>query len=215
MTEQEQIEEMEKDIVRSAGLGVYEKAKYLTDLGYQKIDDKCAVITKDELNLYKKQREEIDILTKVYASSKRKQTKKQFLETIAELQKQVNELTEQKAFWEGMHDRVSLKLEEYDDKSDEYENALVVKQCRITELQKQVDELTERAEQAEEIANVYQSESTTKCWVDYAVKQAVKEFAEKLKEKFEGYEATCYNGVEEGWHDLKEEIDDLLKEYER
>lgn len=44
-------------------------------------------------------------------------------------------------------------------------------------------------------------------------KQAVKEFAEKLKDKFNGYEATSYNGYEEGWHDLQEEINDLLKEY--
>ena len=50
----------------------------------------------------------------------------------------------------------------------------------ITELQKQVDELTERAERAEEIANVYQSESTTKCWVDYAVRQAVKDTAKEI-----------------------------------
>ena len=44
--------------------------------------------------------------------------------------------------------------------------------------------------------------------------QAVKEFAKKLKEKFNGYEATYYNGFEEGFHDLQEEIDELLKEYE-
>ena len=45
--------------------------------------------------------------------------------------------------------------------------------------------------------------------------QAVKEFAEKLKDKFNGYEATYYNGYEEGFHDLQEEIDELLKEYEK
>lgn len=45
--------------------------------------------------------------------------------------------------------------------------------------------------------------------------QAVKEFAEKLKEKFSGYEATYYNGYEEGFHDLQEEIDELLKEYDK
>ena len=47
------------------------------------------------------------------------------------------------------------------------------------------------------------------------IKQAVKEFAEKLKEKFDGYDATSYNGYEEGFHDLQEEIDELLKEYEK
>ena len=45
--------------------------------------------------------------------------------------------------------------------------------------------------------------------------QAVKEFAEKLKGKFNGYEATYYNGYEEGFHDLQEEIDELLQEYEK
>lgn len=45
-------------------------------------------------------------------------------------------------------------------------------------------------------------------------KSTVKEFAEKLKEKFDGYDATYYNGYEEGFHDLQEEIDELLKEYE-
>ena len=49
--------------------------------------------------------------------------------------------------------------------------------------------------------------------MDVTVAKAVKEFAEKLKKKFDGYEATYYNGVEEGWHDLQEEIDELLKQY--
>ena len=52
MTEQEQIEEMEKDIVRSAGLGVYEKAKYLTDLGYRKVLDGSVVLTREEYTNY-------------------------------------------------------------------------------------------------------------------------------------------------------------------
>ena len=43
----------------------------------------------------------------------------------------------------------------------------------------------------------------------------LKQFAEKLKEKFVGYEATYYNGYEEGFHDLQDEIDELLKEYEK
>lgn len=48
--------------------------------------------------------------------------------------------------------------------------------------------------------------------LDMVKKQAVKEFAEKLKNKFDGYEATSYNGCEEGWHDLQEEIDEVCKE---
>lgn len=41
----------------------------------------------------------------------------------------------------------------------------------------------------------------------------VREFAEKLKEKFNGYEATYYNGNEESWHDLQQEIDELAAEF--
>lgn len=41
----EQIEEMANDIVRSASLGAYEKAKYLTDLGYRKIPENAVVLT--------------------------------------------------------------------------------------------------------------------------------------------------------------------------
>ena len=38
-------------------------------------------------------------------------------------------------------------------------------------------------------------------------------FAKKLKEKFKGYEATCYDGQFEGWHDLSKEIDELAAEF--
>lgn len=44
-------------------------------------------------------------------------------------------------------------------------------------------------------------------------RQAVKEFAEHLKEKFGEYEVWHYNGNEEGWHDLKQEIDECVKEF--
>ena len=83
--------------------------------------------------------------------------------------------------------------------SQEFIDELVNKNA---ELQKQVDELTKRAERAEEIVSEYQSESTTKCWVDYAAKQAVKEFVEKLKEELRGIVGVSY-------------IDELLKEYEK
>ncbi len=46
--QKQQIEEMAKDIVRSVGLGVYEKAKYLYGLGYCKIPEGSVVITKEE-----------------------------------------------------------------------------------------------------------------------------------------------------------------------
>ena len=49
MDKQKQIEEMERDIVRSAGLDVHGKAKYLYDLGYRKIPENAVVLTREEL----------------------------------------------------------------------------------------------------------------------------------------------------------------------
>lgn len=62
MTKQEQIENMidamtvSNDPFVDVPLEIMPQiAEALYNAGYQKIDDKCAVITKDELNLYKKQ----------------------------------------------------------------------------------------------------------------------------------------------------------------
>ena len=63
MTKQEQIDEMATAIMNYAdkyawGLIAFEcenLAIVLHNLGYRKIDDDCAVITKDELKLYKRQ----------------------------------------------------------------------------------------------------------------------------------------------------------------
>lgn len=65
------------------------------------------------------------------------------------------------------------------------------------------------------LAQVLMRVDKTKEWtLDRAKIEGAKEFAEKLKEKFDGYDATSYNGYEEGFHDLQEEIDEVLKEYE-
>lgn len=45
--------------------------------------------------------------------------------------------------------------------------------------------------------------------------QGAEEFAEILKEKFGEYEVWHYDGENEAWHDLKEEIDEALKEYRK
>lgn len=65
MTKQEQIEEMAKNYCKNGlfcgkfcqtdGCRTYETCETLYNAGYRKIDDKCVVITKDDLNLYKKQ----------------------------------------------------------------------------------------------------------------------------------------------------------------
>ncbi len=57
--------------------------------------------------------------------------------------------------------------------------------------------------------------SNMKSVLEIEKRNAVKEFAEHLKEKFGDYEVWHYNGNEEGWHDLKQEIDECVKEYEK
>lgn len=140
MTKQECIDEITKyldDLWIDYSPSPKEVAEALYNAGYRKIDDKCAVITKDDLNLYKKQREEIDILTKVYASSKRKQTKKQLLETIAEYEQKLENgelvIKEQKAEIERLTKDKSFATRK-----------MMESKAKAVELQKQVDELTER-----------------------------------------------------------------------
>lgn len=77
---------------------------------------------------------------------------------------------------------------------------------RLKSQQQEIDRLKEENERFE---------NNMKSVLEIEKKQAVKEFSEKLKEKFSGYEATYYNGYEEGFHDLQEEIDELLKEYDK
>ena len=57
MTEKEQIEEMEKTIdeMYNVYITIANIAEGLHNAGYRKIDDDCAVITKDELKQYKVQ----------------------------------------------------------------------------------------------------------------------------------------------------------------
>lgn len=86
--------------------------------------------------------------------------------------------------------------------SNEYSKAFE----RLKSQQREIDRLKEENERFE---------NNMKSVLEIEKKQAVKEFAEKLKEKFSGYEATYYNGYEEGFHDLQEEIDELLKEYDK
>lgn len=56
--------------------------------------------------------------------------------------------------------------------------------------------------------------ATKHCYMKCEIaKTLVKKFAERLKEKFGDYEVWHYNGNEEGWHDLKQEIDEYVKEF--
>lgn len=44
-------------------------------------------------------------------------------------------------------------------------------------------------------------------------KNAVREFAEKLKRFYDGVEVSVYNGYEEGIYELNDKIDELLEEF--
>jgi len=44
-------------------------------------------------------------------------------------------------------------------------------------------------------------------------KNAVREFAEKLKRFYDGAEVSVYNGYEEGIYELNDKIDELLEEF--
>lgn len=57
-------------------------------------------------------------------------------------------------------------------------------------------------------------ESNMKSVLEIEKKNAVKEFAQKLKEKFGDYEVWHYDSENEAWHDLQSEIDECVKEYE-
>lgn len=85
----------------------------------------------------------------------------------------------------------------------------------------QANELFERDKEIERLKakcqrkqNFIEDMQVKKCGMKCPIAHTlVKEFAEKLKEKFDGYDATSYNGYEEGFHNLQEEIDELLKGY--
>lgn len=52
MNDKEMIEKMAKDIVRMAGLGVFEKAEYLINLGYRKLPKDSVVLTSEQYSNY-------------------------------------------------------------------------------------------------------------------------------------------------------------------
>ena len=96
------------------------------------------------------------------------------LDLIHRQKAEIERLTERKEFWENMHDKVVNQFENLEDKIEEYENALVMKQYRITELQKQVDEL-------EDIC----LDCPYKLKFDEIEKQAVKDTAKEIYEEID------------------------------
>lgn len=84
MNKQKQIEEMAKDIVRSAGLGVYEKAEYLYDLDYRKIHENEVVLTKERFEWLTCCFEKFDEITDDIKELSRKETAKKFADRLKE-----------------------------------------------------------------------------------------------------------------------------------
>ena len=76
---------------------------------------------------------------------------------------------------------------------------------RLKSQQREIDRLKEENERFE---------NNMKSVLEIEKKQAVKEFAERVKEKCSGDKVGYYNGYEEGVDDRQDEIDELLKEYE-
>lgn len=146
-----------------------------------------------------------------------------------------NAIADNTAVWNGEDDIIALDCNDVDHIAEEvaekgydlyssvFGNEIKSLKRGIKELQDENAELNrERGEyyaQADrlqaKLAQVLMRVDKTKEWtLDRAKIEGAKEFAEKLKEKFDGYDATFYNGYEEGFHDLQEEIDEVLKEYE-
>ena len=86
MDKQKQIDEIAKDIVRSAGLGVYEKTEYLYDLGYRKIPENAVVLTREEYDELCRSigvsREEVDRVVDMVEKDTRKETAEKFAERL-------------------------------------------------------------------------------------------------------------------------------------
>lgn len=112
----------------------------------------------------------------------------------------------------GVDDLVSIDGDDVDHIAEEVAENVV---ANYDKLKNERDEYYAQADRLQEkLAQVLIRVDKTKEWtLDRAKIEGAKEFAEKLKEKFDGYDATSYNGYEEGFHDLQEEIDEVLKEY--
>ena len=146
----------------------YIKEQYLSYIYND--DDECKVLFVDDILdlIHRLQDENNQIKSNKFASWKLKffRLKEEFYKELAE--------------HEEFAKKANAEIEGLTEERDKYQEKWQTSYMNELNLQKQVDELTERAEIAEEIANTYQSESTTKCWVDYAVKQAVKDTAKEI-----------------------------------
>lgn len=84
---EKQIEEMAKDIVRSAGLDVYQKAEYFIGLGYQKPPEDKVVLSREEYEKFLKVNSELAVLEKSISTIKqeaRKETAEKLIKFVSE-----------------------------------------------------------------------------------------------------------------------------------
>ena len=198
MNKEEQIKEiadlMADTMRKSFGLRYKDFAEKIYNLGYRKVPDGAVILTPEERD------EELKACNEKQAKLEAKIEKGKvdyYIKGVEdgrqdfELIKTQNfELLEEVKQLEAANERFVFEVKKFD------EFARDISKTRI--------EIT--------------GEATPTCktllkYIEKEKRNAVKEFAERLKEKFGEYEVWHYNGTEEGWHDLKQEIDECVKEF--
>lgn len=212
MTKQEQIEEMAvigcvrnpqahtaeecaKCDFKQGQCNAYRHAEALYDAGYRKVPDGAVVLTPEERDDEMKATNEIlaerdDLIAKVGVLGRENYDLKAENEQLkAKLEK--NPLA------------IKQKIMEEDD----YE---------LTEREQEIERLKAEFKQlqtnSEILARGVRDLNHENYELTEKIKQAKIDVLNKLKEKFKGYEAWYYDGIEESYHDLEEEIDEFIKE---
>lgn len=130
-------------------------------------------------------------------------------------------MTEKEAIEEAKNVLVSMfgavvpALEERDDDptcdaADDYTigfaTYLMQKRCdKVDRLQSEIKQLEKENKQLKTECTLLDDELRI-------ARQGTIDVLNKLKEKFKGYEAWYYDGIEESYHDLEEEINEFIKE---
>ena len=197
MTKQEQIAEMTKDIEKTIlGLGIHlchKSAEKLLNLGYRKLPEDSVVLSSEE---YEKLRSLYDCEQGSYMTS----SIGDLPLTVEGLRKAVDEITRL--------NRVEAELQELNIK---YYNEAKDLRREVAELKAENKQFSEKLGQVLLSIDTVKEMNTMRNIDDYR-KQAVKEFAEKLRKK-----VISLNVWEFGEIDIidVDDIDELLKEYEK
>lgn len=98
---------------------------------------------------------------------------------------------------------------------NDYKQRLIASEDRYEQLQKTSCEAVEKKNERIKELQVKNErfEQNMKNVLEIEKKNAVREFAEKLKRFYDGVEVSVYNGIEEGVYELNDKIDELLEEF--